>query len=72
MFQQYQKIQKPAELRPYVPGEAMDGISVTELQLAEGSPKEGDMIARDPSNPNDQWLVTKSYFEQNFFTTPLA
>ncbi|MEX0595305.1 MAG: hypothetical protein WD512_02315 [Candidatus Paceibacterota bacterium] len=28
--------------------------------------KEGDMIARNPENHNDLWLVAKDYFEQNF------
>jgi len=30
-----------------------------------GSPKEGDMIARNPKNHADQWLVAKKYFEDN-------
>ncbi len=61
MFQQYRKIQKPAELRPYVPGESLDGISV-----GAATPLPGDMIARDPENHADQWLVAKDYFERNF------
>jgi hypothetical protein len=31
-----------------------------------GSPKVGDMIARNPKEHNDQWLVAKEYFKQNF------
>lgn len=62
MFQQYRKKQKPAELRPYVPGESLVGISVTEGV----TPAEGDMVARDPQNHADQWLVVKDYFERNF------
>jgi hypothetical protein len=26
----------------------------------------GDMIARNPKNHSDQWLVAKQYFEDNF------
>jgi len=31
-----------------------------------GSPKLGDMIARNPQNHADQWLVTAAYFRDNF------
>jgi len=31
-----------------------------------GSPKEGDMIARNPANHKDQWLVAAKYFKENF------
>lgn len=41
-------------------------ISVSEPDLQNGSPKIGDMIARNPKNHNDQWLVAKKYFEDNF------
>lgn len=41
-------------------------ISVTAEDLANGSPKIGDMIARNPKNHRDQWLVAKQYFEDNF------
>ncbi|TXD85280.1 hypothetical protein ESY86_01690 [Subsaximicrobium wynnwilliamsii] len=41
-------------------------ISVSEADLQNGSPKSGDMIARNPKNHDDQWLVAKQYFEDNF------
>ena len=41
-------------------------ISVSEADLQNGSPKEGDMIARNPKNHNDQWLVAEEYFKNNF------
>lgn len=31
-----------------------------------GSPKTGDMIARNPKNHADQWLVAAQYFADNF------
>jgi len=40
-------------------------ISVSEEDKENGSPKIGDMIARNPKNHNDQWLVAKQYFEDN-------
>jgi DNA-binding CsgD family transcriptional regulator len=55
-----------AELRPYVPGENLVGISVSEADKLAGSPKLGDMIARNPKNHKDQWLVAARYFTDNF------
>ena len=31
-----------------------------------GSPKAGEMIARNPNNHVDQWLVEAKYFADNF------
>jgi hypothetical protein len=64
-FTQYRKKQL-AEMRPYNVGEAMNGISVNEVDTAAGSPKQGDMIARNPANHRDQWLVAAQYFADNF------
>lgn len=55
-----------AELRPYVHGESMDGISISAPDKANGSPKRGDMIARNPKNHADKWLVAAKYFADNF------
>ena len=41
-------------------------ISISQVDEDMGSPKIGDMIARNPKNHNDQWLVAKEYFENNF------
>lgn len=41
-------------------------ISISDVDLSNGSPKLGDMIARNVNNHNDQWLVEKAYFEENF------
>ena len=41
-------------------------VSISDVDLENGSPKIGDMIARNPENHNDLWLVAKDYFEQNF------
>lgn len=64
-FTQYRRKQI-AELRPYVPEENMTGISISAPDTEAGSPKVGDMIARNPKNYDDQWLVAKRYFEDNF------
>lgn len=54
-----------SEMRPYVLGEELSGVSISEADKQNGSPKEGDMIARNPKNHDDQWLVAKKYFEDN-------
>ena len=45
-----------------------DGIevSISQEDLKNGSPKIGDMIARNPKNHNDQWLIAEQYFKDNF------
>lgn len=60
-----------AEMHEYNPHvmyskEFMDKVSISEVDKANGSPKAGDMIARNPDNHNDVWLVAKEYFENNF------
>jgi hypothetical protein len=64
-FKQYRR-KRNAELRPYVQGENMDGISVSDADAKAGSPKAGDMIARNPENHEDQWLVAAQYFADHF------
>ena len=41
-------------------------VSISDVDLANGSPKIGDMIARNPKNYLDQWLVAEQYFNDNF------
>lgn len=65
MFKEYRR-KELAELRPYVINESLDGVSISKPDLEAGSPKEGDMIARNPKNHADQWLVAAQYFKDNF------
>lgn len=60
-----------AELRPLTVEELAAGrliqtqkfnISISEVDAKNGSPKEGDMVARNPKNHDDQWLVAKKIF----------
>jgi hypothetical protein len=67
----YQRSAVPAQMRKYKPGEDVTRISISEEDRKNGSPKAGDMIARDPSNHNDQWLVNADYFAAKFDTEPL-
>ena len=41
-------------------------ISISGEDLKNGSPQIGDMIARNPNNHLDQWLVAAKYFNDNF------
>jgi len=41
-------------------------VSISDVDKSNGSPKIGDMIARNPKNHKDQWLVANQYFEDNF------
>jgi len=41
-------------------------VSISKEDLITGSPRIGDMIARNPKNHKDQWLVSEEYFKDNF------
>jgi hypothetical protein len=64
-FKQYRR-SAIAEMRPYEPGEHLIGVSISAVDTQAGSPKAGDMIARNPKAHNDQWLVAAQYFADNF------
>lgn len=65
-FREYKR-KSTAELREYVKGEKLPKeVSISEADRKNGSPREGDMIARNPKDYSDQWLVAKKYFEENF------
>jgi hypothetical protein len=53
-------------MRPYQIGDDLNGISIAKVDRDAGSPKLGDMIARNPKNTADQWLVAAQYFRDNF------
>ena len=70
MFKQYRR-KAIAELRPVTDEEVMSmkldpSISISAADKENGSPFMGDMIARNPKDHTDQWLVAKQYFEDNF------
>lgn len=43
-----------------------NNISISDADLKNGSPKIGDMIARNTKDYSDQWLVAEQYFKDNF------
>ncbi len=78
MFKQYRRTQI-AEMRPvsgrdiyqfktfgYICEFVGITVSISDADKNNGSPKVGDMIARNPKNHTDQWLVAEQYFNDNF------
>lgn len=61
-FKRYDTI---VEARPYSLGEDVTLVSISITDRMAGSPKLGDMIARDPES-RILWLVSESDFEKNF------
>lgn len=61
MWETYRK-KNVQEMRPYVPGECLEGISVNEQDV----PELGGMIARNGQNHKDQWYIGKKFFEDNY------
>ena len=44
-------------------------VSISNVDKMEnGSPKIGDMIAINPKDPTDQWLIEEKYFKDNHET----
>jgi hypothetical protein len=64
-YRRYQRTQI-AEMADWHSGFDMSGVSVSLADLAAGSPKQGDKIARNPANHTDRWLVAAAYFAANF------
>lgn len=69
-FKNYRRTQI-AEMHEYNPDniysqDFMDRVSISVADKENGSPKKGDMIARNPKNHNDLWLVAEQYFKDNF------
>ena len=60
-----------AEMREVTDAEVMSRsldskISISQADKENGSPHLGDMVARNPENHDDQWLIAKEYFQDNF------
>jgi hypothetical protein len=64
-FKQYRRTQI-AEMADWYDGIDMSGVSISVPDLAAGSPRAGDKIARNPANHADKWLIAAAYFEANF------
>lgn len=70
-FKKYRR-KEMGELRPYKENEILDDkISISLADKNNGHPKVGDMIARNPKDHNDQWLIAKEYFKDKFDIIPI-
>lgn len=64
-FEQYKMIVAHQTSDNWIPV-SISTVSISTVEISAGSPKLGDMVARNPKNHLDQWLVSKQYFEDNF------
>lgn len=65
--------QKPA-IQPMVDWSEstdMTGVSVSDADVANGSPRAGDMIAFNANDLSDQWLVSAAYMAENYVEVDL-
>lgn len=69
-FRRYIRKTITSEMRPYRLGESTRYISISFADRGLGCPKPGDMIARNPDNHNDQWLIEGKYFLEHFEDRP--
>ena len=60
MSQTYVRKQKPIEIEPWRHGADMARVRTV------SDPKPGDVIARDPDNADDRWLITEKDFKENY------
>jgi hypothetical protein len=54
------------ELTPWIPEIDMNGVSISDSDKTNGSPKVGDMIAINKNDPTDRWLVAEKFFNDNY------
>jgi hypothetical protein len=59
-FEQFKMLVAHKTIQVWIP------VSISDADLKGGSPKIGDMVARNPKNHLDQWLVAEAYFLENF------
>jgi len=63
-FKKYTRV-STYELRPYIVGESIKEVAIADQDIINSSPKKGDMIARDPKNHKDKWLLSEEYIKEH-------
>ena len=48
------------------PNEEPIKVSIADADRQAGSPKIGDVIGKNPNNPQDQWLINEQYYLANY------
>lgn len=61
----YQKTTKQS-MEPWTASIDMARVSISQADLDNGSPKQGDMIAHNKDLKGDSWLIAKKFFEDNY------
>ncbi len=54
------------EMTPWVEGLPIAVVSISEADRKNGSPKHGDMIAFNPLDATDMWLIAADYYKENY------
>lgn len=54
------------EMEPWFAGFAMEGVSISQADKDNGSPRIGDMIAVNPYDRSDMWLVSEEFFKEHY------
>lgn len=54
------------ELNAWTPETDMTGVSISDSDKTNGSPKVGDMIAINKNDHTDRWLVAEKFFNDNY------
>jgi len=54
------------ELHPWTPDMPMELVSISAADVDKGSPKDGDMLACNPDDPCDWWLIEEKFFKDNY------
>jgi hypothetical protein len=57
---------KLQELIPWTPNLPMELVSISVADKSNGSPKQGDMVAFNPKDSTDLWLVAEEFFNDNY------
>jgi len=60
------------EMSPWFDGRTMDGVGISQADKENGSPKLGDMIATNPNDITDEWLVAEKFFKDNYVIAETA
>jgi len=53
-------------MMPWDPSLDMKFISISDADKESGSPKQGDMVAVNPNDNKDRWLVAEKFFIDNY------
>lgn len=68
-WKQYRRM-NTAEMRPVVPGEDLSKISISApdafLMGSDIDAFNRGFVARNPKNHDDQWYISRAYFDANF------